>query len=237
MTNSLATAQGSSPRVANQTDVQSGSGLPTLHRGKCLLWTGTVDKDGYGRRQIGGRGGRKLYVHRLAYAEAYGPIPEGMQVRHHCGTPSCYQAAHLFLDARRSVPVADRFERFVLRTPACWLWTGSLDHGGYGSIKQTGTCVLRAHRVSYEKYIGPIPEGLQLDHLCRNRACVNPAHLEPVTKAENMRRGFGFSAINARKTHCLRGHELSGENLAIWSGRRNCRTCVAARAQRVGGAR
>ena len=78
-----------------------------------------------------------------------------------------------------------------------------------------------AHRVAYELQVGPIPVGLQLDHLCRVRSCVNPAHLEPVTSAENTRRG-----LRAMKTHCPQGHPYAGENLLIRpTGQRRCRTC------------
>lgn len=85
-----------------------------------------------------------------------------------------------------------------------------------------------AHRVAYEATVGPIPKGLQVDHLCRNRLCVNPSHLEAVTPAENKRRGFSPPAINARKTHCIHGHELAGANVYYRKdrpGRRQCREC------------
>lgn len=94
---------------------------------------------------------------------------------------------------------------------ACWLWTGSL-RAGYGQIRvrtETGWTVAAAHRVSYELARGPIPDGLDLDHLCRNTVCVNPRHLEPVTRQTNVLRGVGPSATNARKTNCGRcGLEL-----------------------------
>jgi hypothetical protein len=103
----------------------------------------------------------------------------------------------------------------------CWLWKAARNPKGYGIFGK-----LKAHRVAYELLIGPIPERHTLDHLCRNRACVNPAHTEPVTNKTNILRGISFSAQNARKTHCLRGHPLTGDNLYTYSdGERSCKTC------------
>lgn len=113
----------------------------------------------------------------------------------------------------------------------CWLWTAYCDKDGYGHWTPThGAAGKRAHRVAYEILIGPIPEGLPLDHLCRNSPCCNPNHLEPVTDRTNILRGVGFAALNAKKTHCPKGHPYSLTNTYINSkGQRICRTCERTR--------
>ena len=118
-----------------------------------------------------------------------------------------------------------RFCQKVQLGPACWEWTAAKQFG-YGQIRW-GDRLTHAHRVSYELFVGPIPGGHQIDHLCRNRGCVNPEHLEPVTQAENIRRGEGASARNARKTHCPKGHEYTPDNIYTHMGKwRMCKACT-----------
>jgi hypothetical protein len=106
----------------------------------------------------------------------------------------------------------------------CWNWTGCLNDKGYGLISFGGRNY-RAHRIVWELFNGPFPRGLEADHLCRNRRCVNPAHIEPVTHQENMRRGNG-GAHFAAKTHCPQGHPYAGDNLYTRSdGARVCKAC------------
>jgi len=115
----------------------------------------------------------------------------------------------------------------------CWVWTAGTSKG-YGKFWDGRRS--QAHRFSYEMHRGAIPDGLDLDHLCRVRNCVNPDHLEPVTRAENIRRGETGKLVGARqraKTHCPRGHPYSGPNLFVeTSGARACKACCSARAAR-----
>jgi hypothetical protein len=130
----------------------------------------------------------------------------------------------------------DRIGHMFTVGDGCWEWSAAKQSGGYGQVR-IHDAALYAHRLVYELLRGPIPDGLQLDHLCRNRGCVRPDHLEVVTRKENIRRGSGFAGMNARKTHCPSGHLLAGDNLD--PSERRGRGCLACRReqQRVSGRR
>ena len=118
-------------------------------------------------------------------------------------------------------------------TGDCWLWTGAKTNKGYGQIRSDDHRQLAyVHRIIYELFSGPIPPGMQIDHLCRVRNCVKPQHLEVVTARENVLRGHGPAAANAIKTHCKHGHEFNEANTRASGGQRRCRICCAAEARR-----
>ena len=118
-------------------------------------------------------------------------------------------------------PVCGRFiEKVEFSADGCWNWTGYVKPNGYGQFFFDGD-LRYAHRVAHALFIGPIPDGLNIDHLCRNKRCVNPAHLEAVTQRENVLRG-----LIGRRTHCKNGHEYTPENTTITkAGSRECKTC------------
>jgi hypothetical protein len=129
----------------------------------------------------------------------------------------------------RAEPIEKRFWGKVNKadnTDSCWIWLGAKIPDGYGQISATA-----AHRLSWQIQNGEVPQELELDHLCRVRHCVNPWHLEPVTTRENILRGQGLAAQNARKTHCNKGHEFNENNTRIWDNKRFCRSCERERSR------
>lgn len=130
------------------------------------------------------------------------------------------------------MPARMKFWEQFEKTPTCWLWTGPKTPDGYGITTAKG--VRNAHRLSWVLHRGPIPPGMQIDHLCRVRHCVNPDHMELVTLQENVRRGNAPTAIHARQTHCKYGHPFDEANTAIYYDRlgRKARKCRACRTRR-----
>lgn len=141
----------------------------------------------------------------------------------------------------RLLPVRDRLMSRIRQLPnGCWEWTGKITASGHGAVGYRGHRHVLAHRAVYTEFVGEIPQGLTLDHLCHtqdtschlgkdcpHRRCVNPAHLEPVTLSENTKRGG-----ESRVTHCPKGHPYSAENTLVSNNRRYCRTCQKVHADR-----
>lgn len=217
----------------------------------CWIWTAARIKGGYGGFMLKRR---HWLAHRLAYTWLVGPIPAGHTLDHICRQPACVNPAHLqpvslqenierewmglragamlpptlpqIKNRYRNRPVWDRFWEKVDRRgdDDCWHWTGGKNNSGYGAF-----CFARkrygAHRFVYEQTVGDIPAGYTIDHICRNRACVNPKHLRLLTHRENTLAGTGPSARAAMATHCPRGHEYTEDNIYWSQGNRKCRIC------------
>ena len=131
--------------------------------------------------------------------------------------------------SKRGAPTKQRLLDRMTIDPVngCWNWRGGLVSGGYGGLCVVGA-YRKAHRLAYEAFVGPIPEGFTIDHLCRNRGCINPEHLEPVTPRVNILRGVGLAAKEAQQTHCFRGHEFDLLNTGHPKNHkrsRYCKTC------------
>jgi hypothetical protein len=118
----------------------------------------------------------------------------------------------------------DKFFAKIKHSSGCWLWAGYINKKGYGQLGFEGK-ICRAHRVSYEFFVGPLIQGLVIDHLCNNPSCVNPFHLNQTTNKENVARGTSPTAQNKRKKVCLKGHPLIEENVYKEGDGRKCITC------------
>lgn len=148
----------------------------------------------------------------------FGPYAHPAGLIHLCGTTDHFGGAKM-------AELPARFWEKVEKTESCWLWTAGKYRNGYGAF-WLGGGMRRAHRLAYADAKGTIHPGLELDHLCRVRNCVNPDHLEAVTRLVNTMRGERFGAgAPPLKTHCPRGHEYSRENAYVYRGRRQCREC------------
>lgn len=159
------------------------------------------------------------------------------------GEPMRYIASHSGrARTKLAMPTEQRFWTHVDKTAECWLWTSTTDGNGYGRFRHgsrsTGETVVQAHVFAYELAHGPVPEGLELDHLCRVHGCVRPNHLEPVTHRVNVRRGVAPAGVNSRKTHCPNNHPYDEQNTR-WRPRtakgtmyRACARCERDRSRR-----
>jgi HNH endonuclease len=220
----------------------------------CWLWQGSLKANGYAQMTVDGRNGllghRWAYEHFIgpiakrlvldhlcrirrcvnpAHLEA---ITQAENMQRWKDNPAAPHEGTTWEDLRRSrravlrAHTDDTIVRYFRVTEVeiggCWLWWGRRSEDGYALVGNSGR---RVHRWAYERFIGPIPEGMQLDHLCRIRHCVNPWHMEPVTSRENTLRGETITGRNARKTHCPAGHPLEGENLYLYRGKRSCKEC------------
>ena len=191
----------------------------------CWIWTGKVNREGYGIACIDHN--RQSHARRLALQLFTGYESKAfLNIYDTCGNKACVNPEHLLTSA---LDMRFLMTKVIKLPNGCWHWVYGVNTGGYGAIKHEGKNVL-AHRASYELSKGPIPEGLDLDHLCRNRACINPDHLEAVPPVVNVMRGFGVGVLNLQKTHCIRGHELTAENIYPPRTRSNpnyriCRLC------------
>ena len=149
----------------------------------CWLWTGARTADGHGAMHVTGK---TWYVHRLAHELWVGPIPEGLWVLHRCNTPTCCNPKHLYAGKSKASLEERLLRRIEKQENGCWIWQGD--------IKNSYGCIVIAnhrravHRIAYELWVEqPIPKGLQVQHLCNNRLCCNPAHLVVGTASENAR--------------------------------------------------
>lgn len=159
----------------------------------CWMWDGAVSRNGYGNFWLS-KDEPNVLVHRYAWIELYGPIPEGHRVRAKCGNRLCVHPHHLEVTTKLFRPTASprplrRFFNLVNITDTCWLWIGSVNNQGYG-VFHVGEKAVLAHRWIYDQVKEDLEPGMEIDHGCGIRRCVNYEHLSQVTHAENVRRAF-----------------------------------------------
>lgn len=200
-------------RNRNKSDVERFVNLIELSNNGCWNWIGSIDA------------GRCIFSVKNKNVKAQEFIlgqraPHGLSVLFSCSNKQCVNPAHLSFGPKDKTPVlrGDPLELFMTHVDKqpneCWYWTAAKSHGGYGVVRRNGRNY-PAHRWIYEYINGELPDKTECDHLCRNRSCVNPDHIEPVTKLENVRRGES-GKWQRDKTHCPHGHEYTEEN-TMWT--------------------
>jgi hypothetical protein len=156
----------------------------------CWLWTGCLDRRGYGKIRIDQE---NIRTTRVSWEFHFGKAPVGVCILQHCGNHACVRPDHLYVSSRHEnegrprSPVEDRFWSKVKKTASCWLWTGYIDQRGYGKMWRFPQKAALVSRVSWELHNGPIPEGMNVLHRCDNPKCIRPSHLYLGTQSENMR--------------------------------------------------